>query len=172
MGTLQRKISNKIINAKKEGLKFNLSESDVIQLMKDAGIAENDWSFYGWHLTRIEDKGDYDVGNCRFLPCSENYREKKISDKSRAASRRNILKAMSTFTPEFRSEVGRLGGFASKRGVRHAGLEDSELLKRFELVKHLDKTLHGYYSRVGRILGCTHTHAKRLLKRWESSGLV
>lgn len=93
-GKLKRKISNKKVNASQEGIEFELSFDDVINLMKQAKITSSQWSHKKFHLSRYNDSGPYKFDNCRFILAKENYREKKISSKSREASKRN-LKALS-----------------------------------------------------------------------------
>lgn len=80
------------MNAKKEGIDFNLSLMEFIALMQEANINENDLHIKGYHLSRFNDEGDYSITNCRFIHYLENYAEKKVSAKSRLASSNNILK--------------------------------------------------------------------------------
>lgn len=88
----KQKILNKRINAEKEGLKFLLSDEEVVLLLEDAGISFEDWGFSsgkGYVLARYKDQGNYEMGNCRFITQKENAAEKRISEKSRAASSKN-----------------------------------------------------------------------------------
>lgn len=86
---LDYKISRKYANAKREGHQFLLTKEQIEWLLAEAGIEPEDWSFYGYHLARYNDSGDYVLGNCRFIPASDNFKEKKISDKQLEALRRN-----------------------------------------------------------------------------------
>lgn len=93
MDKLDDKIKHKKFNASKGGIEFSLTRCDVELMLTEAGISVDDWSFMGYHLARFNDSGDYARGNCRFVPYSVNYAEKKISDKARDAARSNIVKA-------------------------------------------------------------------------------
>lgn len=88
-GKLRAKINNKKFNAKSEGIDFRLSKEEVISLMNEAGIVSSQWNHKGFHLSRYNDSGAYCAGNCRFVPYCVNYAEKKVSEKSRDASKRN-----------------------------------------------------------------------------------
>ncbi len=87
---LYQKYLNKEINAKKEGIGFHLSFFDFQKLMEDVGITVDDLHIKGYHLSRYNDSGDYCIGNCRFVDYRVNYAEKKITDKIRTTSRKNI----------------------------------------------------------------------------------
>jgi hypothetical protein len=89
---LQIKYQNKKINAKKENIIFDLSFDDFVELADKANISSANMNIRGFHLSRYNDTGAYKIGNCRFITCEQNYKEKKISDKSRAASRNNVKK--------------------------------------------------------------------------------
>ena len=82
-------------NAQKEGIQYYLLNEEVCFLLAEADITVEDWSFMGYHLSRYNDVGDYIFGNCRFIPYHENYREKKITETSRAASRAQAKKPTS-----------------------------------------------------------------------------
>ena len=93
-GKLYRKFSNKSVNAKKENIPFLLTFDDFCTLLKDAGITSSQLGFTGdnYVLARYGDKGNYEVGNCRFITQIENAKERTVTDKSREASRNNVAK--------------------------------------------------------------------------------
>lgn len=78
-GKLFRRWSNKKVNAKKEGIGFNLTVDEYAQLVFDAGLVSSQLGFAGsgekYVLARYNDSGDYCVGNCRFITQLENYHE-------------------------------------------------------------------------------------------------
>ena len=89
---LKQKFWNKRVNAHAEKIEFKLSLEDFVQLMEEANITIKDLHITGYHLSRNNDSGAYEIGNCRFKPYLENYAEKKLSEKSRKASIENISK--------------------------------------------------------------------------------
>lgn len=93
-GKLYRKFSNKGVNAQKENIPFLLTFDEFCTLLKDAGITSSQLGFTGdnYVLARYGDKGNYEVGNCRFITQIENAKEKTVTDKSREASRNNAAK--------------------------------------------------------------------------------
>lgn len=86
-----RKFYNKRVNAKKEGIGFFLSIDDFASLLREAKITSSMCGIGGYHLARYNDSGAYIIGNCRFILAIDNYRERKVSEYSREASRKNIL---------------------------------------------------------------------------------
>jgi hypothetical protein len=92
--SLRQKFQNKRVNARKEGIPFRLSVDDFVSLVKEAGLTADDLHIKGYHLSRYCDSGAYEIGNCRFVHYLDNYGEKKISDKARAASAENLKKAL------------------------------------------------------------------------------
>ena len=88
---LKQKFWNKRVNAAKESIEFNLTLEQFVQLMESSNITLDDLHIKGHHLSHYNDSGAYEIGNCRFVHYLENYAEKKISDKAREASRRNII---------------------------------------------------------------------------------
>jgi hypothetical protein len=171
---LRRKIACKKVNAKKEGLTFCLTEDDIIHLLGEAGITVVQWGFSGFHLARRGDLGNYDVGNCRFIPATQNYKEKKITEKSRAASRENIKKATTNRTPEEKGRIAALGGAACyrKNGPITSPTSESELRERFLSVSHLPLTRHGSLVVASVILGVTPQSAGRMRRLWVEMGLM
>src|SRR4051812_37096257 len=89
-GKLRQRYVNKRVNAAKEGIDFLLTFEQFCDLLREAGIKSSDCGIKKYHLSRFEDQGNYEVGNCRFIFYLKNYFEKKISDKSREAGRQNI----------------------------------------------------------------------------------
>lgn len=79
------------MNAKAEGIEFKLTLEQFVGLMEEAGVETKDLHIKGYHLSRNNDTGAYEIGNCRFVHYLVNYAEKKVSPKARAASRRNAL---------------------------------------------------------------------------------
>lgn len=93
----RQKISNKRVNAEKEGIKFLLSDEEIIKLLNLAGITFDDWGFSSdkkYVLARYGDSGNYEFGNCRFITQKENAKEKKISEKSKKISSLNSKKGL------------------------------------------------------------------------------
>lgn len=89
---LKQKFWNKRVNAEKENIEFKLSLEDYVMLMEQANITCEDLHIKGFHLSRKFDSGAYEIGNCSFVPYLENYKQKKVSEKSRNASRLNMIK--------------------------------------------------------------------------------
>ena len=89
---LKQKFWNKRVNAKAEGIGFELTLDDFVSLMKEANITVDDLHIKGYHLSRKNDEGPYKMGNCSFKYYLDNYAEKKISDKARNASSENMKK--------------------------------------------------------------------------------
>lgn len=91
-GKLKRKLSNKRVNASKENIGFNLSYQDICVLLDAANIKSSDWCRDKYHLARYEDKGDYILGNCRFIPMQDNIDERVTSDAMINAAIKNLKK--------------------------------------------------------------------------------
>lgn len=91
-GKLYSKWLNKRNNAKQENIDFKLTYYEFCLLVKEANLLSSDLGFSGkgYVLARYNDIGPYEYGNCRFILQSENAKEKKISEASRNASKRNI----------------------------------------------------------------------------------
>lgn len=90
-GKLYRKWFNKKVNAKKEGLSCNLTFSEYCQLVDEAGLLSSQLGFKGegYVLARYDDKGDYCLGNCRFITQKENANERKLSEFAMQTMREN-----------------------------------------------------------------------------------
>lgn len=108
MSTLSRKFTSKRMNATKEGIEFLLSIEEVESLLNEAGIDVSQWNLRGYHLARYGDSGPYVIGNCRFIPAIENYRERKSSELMLQSASRNIAKHMNERSPEERKRISRL----------------------------------------------------------------
>lgn len=87
---IKQKFWNKRVNANKEGIVFSLTLEQYVQLMDDAGLSVSDLCIKGYHLSRKDDSGAYEIGNCSFKFYLDNYAEKKVSDKARHASSENM----------------------------------------------------------------------------------
>jgi hypothetical protein len=46
--------------------------------MVEADITVDQIHRAGYHLSRYGDTGDYEIGNCRFITCQENMKEKRV----------------------------------------------------------------------------------------------
>lgn len=77
-GKLIQRWRNKCVNAKKEGIKCNLTFEEYCQLVDDAGLVSSQLGFTGqdYVLARYKDSGNYEIGNCRFITQQENSDEK------------------------------------------------------------------------------------------------
>ena len=174
---LRSKIAMKRTNAAKEGIGFYLTESDILDMLEKAGIAIKDWSYQGYHLARFNDKGDYEVGNCRFIPRLENVKEKKVSERVREASSKTITAYNYSLTPEQRQEKARRSGLSRRgkpRSASHPGntisLENHR--EKFEKVKHLEPHRYGFNTRASKVLGCSSQYVGRMLKIWKRLGFL
>ncbi len=94
MKDIRRKYSNKRVNAEKEKIVFDLTIDEFKKLAKEAGITADDMNIKGYHLARINDSGSYVYGNCRFIYYQQNYSERKVSEKSRMASKKTLINFM------------------------------------------------------------------------------
>lgn len=83
------KYNSKVQNAKKIGLKVLLTFDDYLMKGYQASISSHELiTQNGYHLSRINDTGDYTIESCRFLTCNDNWNErfteegrKKVSEK-------------------------------------------------------------------------------------------
>jgi hypothetical protein len=90
---LTRKFLAKKYNARSRHIDFTLTFTQFCILLRQAKIKSSDLGRSKYHLARKNDTGGYVYGNCSFKPYIENLLEKRISDRSRKASRRNVRKA-------------------------------------------------------------------------------
>ena len=179
--SLRRKFYNKQTNAEKEGLKVLLSYDEYAKLALDAGITAEDIGNKGYHLARYNDKGDYKIGNCRFIYYIENIKEKKLTDKNKRAAIQNITNYNKNRSPEERLRIGKIAGAASvksheykhKNGIKHEHgsfnnkLTSIEIKRRIDLIENSDIDLmkYGWVSKVAIILNVSHTHVKRFVDK-------
>lgn len=88
--SLRDKIKQKKYNASKEGLEFLLTEQEVQNLLDEAGISWERWTSNDHVLARFNDKGNYELGTCRFITWIENQNERKTSESLIRAGRKNL----------------------------------------------------------------------------------
>jgi hypothetical protein len=164
MTQVYRKYSNKRVNAEKEGIGFHLTFDEFKFLLNEAGITADDLGNTGYHLARYDDQGDYEIDNCRFIYYLENVREKKISDKSREASKRNMMNIHASRTREDYIRIGKLGGAVT--GGQNK-LKEDEINKRIQLINEsgIDLMKYGWVKKVSELLGVTHTQVRRFMKK-------
>lgn len=174
---LRGKIRRKIRSAGDKGLLFYLSFDDVLRLLKKAGIRPADWRYDGYHLSRFEDKGNYSVGNCRFITAKENRAEQKISDNNREASRKNvILCQMGRDRQTHEQRV--INGIKAAQTRKLLGiatcppLSAEETLRRFEKVKHIDFSVRGCWKKVASILKMSQSGVGWIRGKWINTGLL
>ena len=79
-GELNNKYRHKKWNAKRYGRVCFLTFKEYVDLVREAGIKSSDIGSCGYHLARYEDRGDYQVGNCRFIPRQANMDERQPPD--------------------------------------------------------------------------------------------
>ena len=93
-GKLYQRFLNKKINAKAEGLECELTFEDYCHLVESANLVSSQLGFTGegYVLARYNDKGNYKLGNCRFIKQIDNAKEKVITEKARQSSRRNAIR--------------------------------------------------------------------------------
>lgn len=108
-GKLRQRFSNKRVNAKKEGIEFELTFKEYCQLVEEAGLISSQLGFKGenYVLARYNDEGPYKVGNCRFITQKENMAEQKRTEKQREVSKRNvrIMNEKNRNDPDFGKKV-------------------------------------------------------------------
>lgn len=179
MKNLKEKIAAKAANAKKNGLLYLLTEEDVSILLAEAGITSEQWCYEGYHLARYEDKGNYEKGNCRFVPRSVNFAEKKVSHKMRIASAETLRKynkanPMSVRLQDPQKLKKLLSNLERGRAIaaENKRLKEQDLKDRYERIKHLDIRKYGFFAEAARILGVSATHVRRLLKLWKQFQIV
>lgn len=161
---LKRKYINKRVNAKKEGIDFDLSLEDFIKLLDEANISYNDIGNRGYHLARKNDIGPYKIGNCNFITYKENLAQKKISlptEKSREASRKNIQKALEklkNLTKEDREIYRANFGHPTE-------LKQSEIENRLQKIASIPKEW-GWKVKAGKVLNMTPQAVGRFYKKY------
>jgi hypothetical protein len=70
---------NKKAHAKMDGVLCLLSFQEYKNLLLEAGITPYQIGHKGYHLSRYNDAGNYEVGNCRFITHVANMKEQKKS---------------------------------------------------------------------------------------------
>lgn len=169
MTYIRRKYSNKKVNAAKEKISFELSLKEFILLMVDAGITVVDLGVKGYHLSRYNDSGSYSYTNCRFVPYYVNFSEKKISEKARRSSRKNILRHNVSLSKEEYVQRGLKA--AATRKIRgtctggHNRLSSDIINERLTSIKNsdIDLTRYGWVNKVSKLLGISHTQVRRFM---------
>lgn len=75
---------NKRVNAAKEGIDFDLTYDEFIELVSEAHLKSSQLGFTGenYVLARYNDQGAYTRGNCRFITQKENMAEQRRNSKS------------------------------------------------------------------------------------------
>lgn len=138
-GKLYRRYNNKKFNALKESIQCKLTFEEYCTLLQKAGLKSSDIGIKKYHLARFSDAGDYEIDNCRFIFYKENYREKKISDKSRLASRLNIQNFRSSLTSEellaYRNNAVKRASEIRREYGTQPRLSDEEILRRINIIK-------------------------------------
>ena len=162
---LKVKYTNKKWNAYKENIEFNLTLDQYISLMKKANITIKDIAPNGYHLSRYNDNGAYEIGNCRFITYLENAKEKTISEKSIKASKINIeiaRKKLLKITPEQRKKWKK-----PNRDNIASRLTKEEISKRLNKIEksNIDLTKFGWVGKVAELLNVTHTQSRRFMSK-------
>lgn len=121
-GKLKQRWHNKRVNAKKEGIPFELSYSDFCELVERAGLKSSNLGFTGdgYVLARRWDCGPYSFENCRFITQKRNALEKRVSRKSKNASSVNSRVGLAALRSIDTAELARR---------RRIGRESSEKVK-------------------------------------------
>jgi hypothetical protein len=173
--TLRIKYKNKKVNAIKEGIEFKLSIDDYEKLIIDADISIDDIGNKGYHLSRYNDCGPYEIGNCRFIYYIYNLREKKISDKSRKSSSNNIIKYMSNRSESEKIIVQNMAANAIRNKIKNGinikpscSLSEQEIKRRIDIINNsgVDMNKYGWVTKISNILECSHTAVKRFVNKY------
>lgn len=126
-GKLHQKYLNKKINARYEGIDFNLTYDEFAQLVRDANLISSNLGYTGdnYVLARYKDSGGYEVGNCRFITQLENAHERKLTSKMIENSKKSA-RAMSEHNkrdPDFGRKISE-------------GLAKSDRYQQLKQIKH------------------------------------
>jgi hypothetical protein len=166
---LYQKFLNKKINSKKEEIEFYLTFDEFKQLVQDANITVDDLHIKGYHLARYNDSGNYEIGNCRFIPYLDNYKERKISDRNRLASKQNILNYNLSLSAEEKSErANRIAKIRKQNGnlvVPDNSLTDDEIKDRISVINRYDTNQRGWITKCSNELGISHTQLRRFINK-------
>lgn len=125
-GELNNKYRHKQGNAKRHGLKCLLTFDQYAGLVREAGIKSSDIGPGGYHLSRYKDRGDYEVGNCRFVPYQVNMDERGPVDPAKlsVALRQYYQNHPGSFTGKAHSKKTKqrigLANHVSQAGVRNS----------------------------------------------------
>lgn len=126
-GKLHQKYLNKKINARYEGIDFNLTYDEFAQLVRDANLISSNLGYTrdNYVLARYGDSGGYEVGNCRFITQLENAHERKLTSKMIENSKKSA-RAMSEHNkrdPDFGRKISE-------------GLAKSDRYQQLKQIKH------------------------------------
>lgn len=77
-GKMYQRYANKRINAKREGIKFELTFEEFCLICDECNLKSSNLGFSGdgFVLARYNDEGGYSYGNCRFITQLENVHER------------------------------------------------------------------------------------------------
>lgn len=166
---LKNKYYNKKTNAKKENIPFDLTFEQFSQLALAAGITHTDMHINGYHLARYNDSGGYSFDNCRFVPKMVNIKEKKLSPKNKEACTKRIIEYNKSLTYNERSCLARKAAETRRRKGTQVSpniLSEEVINSRLAAIRHVDFTVYGWVSKVAKVLGISHTHARRFVARY------
>jgi len=104
-GKLRTRFTNKRINAGKEGISFQLEFSEFLDLLEEARIKSSDLGIKGFHLSRNDDAGPYQIGNCHFRWYVDNLSERKLTEKWRQASAKNAKLGSRKISEMYRTDA-------------------------------------------------------------------
>lgn len=126
-GELNNKYRHKKWNAKRHGLKCLLTFNEYADLAREAGIKSSDIGPGAFHLARHQDRGDYQIGNCRFIPYTANAAEKNPTDPAvlSAAMQRYYQDHPGSFTGKSHSRKTRQA-IGEANSVAQAGTRNSQ----------------------------------------------
>jgi hypothetical protein len=166
------KIRDKRYNARLRGVDFDLTNEQVLLLLRNADISVDDWGTSKYHLARNGDSGDYVWGNCRFILFTANIAERKSSECQKQAARINVLAAHKKHRdrlandPEYKDQLSEYGSRAP-----HKSLGRDELLEKWMLVEHLKPCKSGFATRAASVLGCSDVTIYSYKRLWRKLGI-
>jgi len=152
-------------NSMTNNIPFYLTIGDYQQLLDEAGITAENVGHDGYHLARYGDQGGYEIGNCRFVTCTVNIRERAISEKMIEVNREKARMWSENKTDEQRSEHARLGGLAG--GGRNK-LTQIEIDERINTINEsgIDVLKYGWVLKVSELLNVSHTQVRRFMDKY------
>ena len=143
---LQRKFINKRVNAKKEGIPFNLTLEEFRCLVEEAKLLPSQLGYTGegYVLARYKDQGDYSKNNCRFITQLENAHERVLSEKARA----NSQQMMTRYNLELKNDPQKKEEHNKKiiEGIRKSSYYKKRKEKSLELEKIRKSKLNPKYT--------------------------